>query len=130
MARHHARTREGEIISHDQLTAIAERLRATLRGLELADVEVLITAVARLQARAQSVGARLDDFGDVIDLPELARLIGRKPSYLQKWQTIQNNTGILCLPEEIPGAKHRYTKDAVRRWLKTGASHHARHLTE
>jgi hypothetical protein len=45
VARHHARPREGEIISHERLAAIAERRRATLRGLELADVEVLITAV-------------------------------------------------------------------------------------
>jgi hypothetical protein len=63
---------------------------------------------------------RLDDLGDVINRTQLAALIQRGPKFIEELVTLENKTGVRCLPVEIPGLKGRYTKDAVQRWLKVG----------
>jgi hypothetical protein len=66
------------------------------------------------------MSAKLDDFGDVLTREDLAKLLQLSVRTVRKWETQQRATGIRCLPVEIPGLSHRYTKDAVRHWLKVG----------
>jgi transposase len=66
------------------------------------------------------MSAKLDDFGDVLTREDLAKLVSYSVRTVRKWEQQERETGIRCLPAEIPGMRHRYTKDAVRRWLKVG----------
>lgn len=64
---------------------------------------------------------KLEDLGSVLTLHDLAALMQVAVSTMQKLGTLERKTGIKCLPVEVPGFKHRYTKEAVQRWLRTGA---------
>jgi hypothetical protein len=66
------------------------------------------------------VSAKLDDFGDVLTRDDLCKLMSWSKRTVQQLQKDENESGIRCLPASIPGVKHRYTKDAVKHWLKTG----------
>lgn len=62
----------------------------------------------------------LDRFGDVLTDRDICAVLGKGPRYLDHLITLQHKTGEQCVPDEIPGIKRRYTKDAVKRWLKKG----------
>lgn len=66
------------------------------------------------------MGAKLDDFGDVLTRKDLAKLLQLSERTVRKWEQDERATGIRTMPVEIPGLKHRYTKESVQRWLKTG----------
>lgn len=67
------------------------------------------------------MSARLDDFGDVLTRDDLGKLMSWSKRTIQNLQKQERELNIRCLPVEIPGFKHRYTKESVRRWLRTGA---------
>jgi hypothetical protein len=66
------------------------------------------------------MSAKLDDFGDVLTQSDLGKLMSWSLRTLRRLEKYERDCGIRCLPSPIPGVKHRYTKDAVRHWLKTG----------
>lgn len=66
------------------------------------------------------MSARLDDFGDVLTRHDLCRLMSWSLRTIQKLEKDERDLNIRCLPAPVPGVKHRYTKDAVKHWLRTG----------
>lgn len=68
----------------------------------------------------------LDRFGDVMTDKDICEVLGKHPKYLTDLITLQNKTGERCIPKEIPGIKHRYLKEDVKRWLKSGIPEAAR----
>lgn len=79
-------------------------------------------ATVKVDSWRRRDGSSIDDYGDVLTLEDLATLVGYSARTVRRWEQQQRETDILCLPAEIPGMRHRYTKDAVRHWLKTGVA--------
>ena len=64
--------------------------------------------------------ARLDHFGEVLTLRDLARLVQVGPRYFERITAWQKRTGRWVLPDPIPGLGYRFTAAAVAKWLKAG----------
>ena len=91
---------------------------ATLR----ATLDTLAAEMAALRAAVEGTRSRraLEDYGDVLTTTDLAALVGCNPRFFERPRQIERQTGVRLLPVGIPGLPGRYTKDAVRAWLKTG----------
>lgn len=62
----------------------------------------------------------LSEFPEVMTLQDICAVIGKHPKFGERLRALQNKSGVRCLPEEIPGIRYRYSKEAVARWIRQG----------
>lgn len=63
---------------------------------------------------------RAEDFGDVMNEPEIAALLRCSIRTLYRLKALERRTRAGVLPAEIPGLRGRYWKEDVIRGLKRG----------
>lgn len=56
----------------------------------------------------------------IVGLDVLASLVGYSRRTLERWEHRERLTGIRHLPKSIPGMPHRWLRQDVERWLRTG----------
>lgn len=56
----------------------------------------------------------------VLTLDDLTTLLRISRRTVERWVTAERRTGVRHLPSAIPGLKHRYLREDVERWLRTG----------
>jgi hypothetical protein len=102
-------------VTRSSLDLLADRLYDEIQG------------VARDEAlhRIRLAMAEAMDL-EVLSLQDIARVIKRGPRYMERLVTLEHKAEIPVLPAPIPGLKHRYTRESVKRWLKSGIPEIAR----
>jgi hypothetical protein len=96
-------------VNRSSLDLLADRLYDEIQG------------VAREEAlhRIRLAMAEAMDL-EVLSLQDVGRLLGMSERYMERLITLEHKSGIKCMPEQIPGLKRRYTRESVKRWLRSG----------
>jgi hypothetical protein len=96
-------------VTRSSLDLLADRLYDEIQGLAREDA---LRRIRLALAHAMDL--------EVLTLQDVGRIIGMGERYMERLITLEHKTQIKCMPEQIPGLKRRYTREAVKRWLRTG----------